>query len=54
MISKFNKIYYVGRILEQGPTVLIVEDEDGHIFGGFATDSWVVGPRFFGKIYHSF
>ncbi|XP_026466572.1 uncharacterized protein LOC113370117 isoform X2 [Ctenocephalides felis] len=45
--NSFNTL--LGRILEQGPTVLIVEDEDGHIFGGFATDSWVVGPRFFGK-----
>lgn len=38
----------LGRITEQGPTVLIVEDTNGHIFGGFATDAWKLSPKFVG------
>lgn len=31
---------FIGRIMDQGSTVIIVEDTNGYIFGGFATDSW--------------
>lgn len=34
--------------MNQGPSVLVVEDDHGHIFGGFATASWTLGPKFFG------
>lgn len=33
---------FIGRIMDQGSTVLIVEDTNGYIFGGFATDSWAL------------
>lgn len=39
----------LGRIMDQGPTVLIVEDTNGHIFGGFATDSWSLSANFVGN-----
>ncbi|XP_058819255.1 MTOR-associated protein MEAK7 [Topomyia yanbarensis] len=39
----------LGRIIDQGPTVIIVEDTNGHIFGGFATDSWALGPNYVGN-----
>nr|XP_018912413.1 PREDICTED: TLD domain-containing protein 1 [Bemisia tabaci] len=35
-------------VLEQGPSVIIVRDSDGHVFGGFANDSWRLGPKFYG------
>lgn len=28
------------QIMHQGPTVLIIEDMNGYIFGGYASDSW--------------
>ncbi|XP_013137967.1 PREDICTED: TLD domain-containing protein 1 isoform X2 [Papilio polytes] len=37
-----------GRIIEQGPSVLIIEDSSGHIFGGFAASAWAFGPNFTG------
>lgn len=39
----------LGRIMDQGATVLIIEDTNGYIFGGFAPGSWSLGPNFFGK-----
>jgi hypothetical protein len=27
-------------IINQGPTILIIEDENGYIFGGYASESW--------------
>lgn len=38
----------LGRITEQGPTVLIIEDQAGHIFGGFASEDWKISPNFAG------
>lgn len=39
----------LGRIMEQGPSVLIVEDTDGYIYGGYATDSWTMRAKFTGS-----
>lgn len=38
----------MGRIMDQGPSVIIVEDTDGYIFGGFAASSWSLSPNFVG------
>ncbi|KAJ8925661.1 hypothetical protein NQ315_009506 [Exocentrus adspersus] len=38
----------IGRIVNQGPSVLVVEDRNGYIFGGFAPGNWELGPKFFG------
>lgn len=38
----------LGRIMDQGPTVIIVEDSNGYIFGGFAPTTWALGPNFIG------
>lgn len=40
----------LGRIMDQGPTVIICEDTDGYIFGGFAPDSWSLSPNFVGQL----
>ncbi|KAF6078623.1 MTOR associated protein, eak-7-like protein [Phyllostomus discolor] len=37
-----------GRIPRQGPCVLLLEDCDGHVFGGFASCSWAIKPQFQG------
>lgn len=39
---------FLGRIVNQGPSVLIVEDQNGYTFGGFAPANWNLGPNFFG------
>lgn len=38
----------IGRIVNQGPSVIIIEDSNGYIFGGFAPANWSLGPNFFG------
>ncbi|XP_036998311.2 MTOR-associated protein MEAK7 [Artibeus jamaicensis] len=37
-----------GHIPHRGPCVLLLEDRDGHVFGGFASCSWEVKPQFQG------
>ncbi|XP_024591582.1 TLD domain-containing protein 1 [Neophocaena asiaeorientalis asiaeorientalis] len=37
-----------GRITHCGPCVVLLEDHDGHVFGGFASCSWEVKPQFQG------
>nr|XP_055162220.1 MTOR-associated protein MEAK7 isoform X2 [Nyctereutes procyonoides] len=37
-----------GHITQQGPCIVLVEDHDGHVFGGFASCSWEVKPQFQG------
>jgi hypothetical protein len=32
----------------KGPTIIVVEDKHKHIFGGFASESWRIEPRFYG------
>lgn len=36
-------------ITNQGPSLVVLEDRDGYIFGGFASCSWEVKPQFQGK-----
>lgn len=38
----------VGRIVGKGPTLLVVRDTGGHVFGGYAAQSWSIGPSFYG------
>jgi len=45
--ESFSKL--TGCILNQGPTIIVVWDDQGNVFGGFATDSWKMGPKFCGK-----
>ncbi|CAG9792910.1 unnamed protein product [Diatraea saccharalis] len=37
-----------GRIQEQGASILIIEDNSGYIFGGYAPYPWSIGPNFVG------
>ncbi|XP_005345813.1 TLD domain-containing protein 1 [Microtus ochrogaster] len=36
------------RITHQGPCLVVLEDRDGYVFGGFASRSWEVKPQFQG------
>merc|ERR1712179_350673 len=45
--ESFSK--FTGCISNQGPTVIVIWDDEGNVFGGFATDSWKMGPKFCGK-----
>ncbi|KAG5899547.1 hypothetical protein JTB14_008233 [Gonioctena quinquepunctata] len=38
----------IGRIVNQGPSVLILEDKNGYMFGSFAPANWDLSPKFFG------
>lgn len=40
---------FIGRIMDQGATVIIVEDTNGYIFGSFSTESWALSPNFTGS-----
>ena len=35
-------------LVGRGPTLLVVRDQKGYVFGGFAADSWQFGPQFTG------
>ncbi|XP_011152512.1 TLD domain-containing protein 1 [Harpegnathos saltator] len=39
----------LGRIVMEGATIIILQDMDNHVFGGFASDSWKLGPNFIGN-----
>lgn len=39
----------LGRITMQGATIIILQDNDDHVFGGFASDNWSLSPNFTGN-----
>ncbi|KAK6186560.1 hypothetical protein SNE40_008575 [Patella caerulea] len=41
-------VQLIQRIVCHGPTVVIVKDKNGHIFGGFASESWKKNSNFYG------
>jgi len=38
----------VKQIVKKGPTIMIIQDEEGHIFGGFNSKSWELSSNFLG------
>ncbi|XP_064640488.1 MTOR-associated protein MEAK7-like [Lineus longissimus] len=36
-------------IMNKGPSLLIIKDKNGAIFGGFAPESWAVNPQYYGS-----
>eukprot|EP00730_Choanoeca_flexa_P000750 TRINITY_DN10322_c0_g1_i7.p1 TRINITY_DN10322_c0_g1~~TRINITY_DN10322_c0_g1_i7.p1 ORF type:complete len:414 (+),score=85.47 TRINITY_DN10322_c0_g1_i7:101-1342(+) len=40
---------FMGAIAKAGACVLVLEDESGHVFGGFASQPWTIQPAFYGK-----
>jgi hypothetical protein len=41
---------FLHRIVYQGPTILLIKDRDGAVFGGFASTSWRVKSSFAGDV----
>ncbi|XP_058797653.1 MTOR-associated protein MEAK7 [Phymastichus coffea] len=39
----------LGRITMQGATIIILQDGDDHVFGGFASNNWSLSPNFTGN-----
>ena len=37
-------------IKDKGQALLVLKDEDGHVFGGYSSDSWTPKGTFYGKI----
>ncbi|KAM5137972.1 MTOR-associated protein MEAK7 [Mantella aurantiaca] len=37
-----------GHLVDQGPSLVVLRDSDGFVFGGFASKSWEVKPQFQG------
>lgn len=44
--ESFSKL--IGLMMNKGPTIIIVKDRDGHVFGGFAPCSWALSPNYVG------
>ena len=44
----------LGLIVDKGPTVIVVKDKNSHVFGGYASENWTVGPNFKGKHHMNF
>ena len=38
----------VGGLMTRGPTLLLIKDTKGHVFGGFASHTWELKPQFQG------
>ena len=38
----------LGAIIDKGPSIIVIKDQDGYIFGGFASTSWTISPQFTG------
>jgi hypothetical protein len=36
----------------KGPSLIVVKDKDGFIFGGFASQGWELNPKFYGKYFY--
>lgn len=43
----FNR--FTAHCVDQGPTLVILRDKDGFVFGGFAAEDWKKSGKFFGK-----
>jgi hypothetical protein len=35
----------------KGPTLVLVKDKQGHLFGGYASEPWVKNGKFYGEVH---
>lgn len=40
---------FTDKVLGRGPTILIIKDTNGNIFGGFGSESWKKSPKYYGN-----
>ncbi|XP_075225038.1 MTOR-associated protein MEAK7 [Lycorma delicatula] len=40
----------LGKIIDKGPTIIVIVDDHHHMFGGFASQSWTLSPKFQGDV----
>lgn len=45
--ESFSK--FAASIMNRGATIIIIKDNEGNVYGGFSSESWKLGPNFFGK-----
>lgn len=45
--ESFSKL--MSSITEKGPTLIVVREHRGRVFGAFGSKSWTIGPKFFGQ-----
>mmetsp|Transcript_11811 Transcript_11811/g.30823 ORF Transcript_11811/g.30823 Transcript_11811/m.30823 type:complete len:261 (-) Transcript_11811:188-970(-) len=45
--QSFNR--FLKHVCGKGPSILVVRDAKGNIFGAFAPESWTIGPKFHGN-----
>lgn len=41
----------VSHMLNKGPSLLIIRDKTGHVFGGYASQKWELNSRFYGNVF---
>ena len=39
----------LGSITDKGPSLVVIRDTDGHVFGGYAPESWHCNGDFYGE-----
>lgn len=40
---------FMGKVAGKGPTLLLVKDKQGHLFGGYASDPWLKNGKYYGN-----
>ena len=48
-LSGSGRSKLLGSITDKGPSVVVVRDTDGHVFGGYAPESWHCNGEFYGE-----
>ena len=44
----FSETLFIRCIVNKGPTIVFVKDQNGWIFGGYGSSSWMISPKFYG------
>ena len=41
-------------IVDKGPSIIVVRDKEGHVFGAYVSQDWNLGPSFYGLLIYLF
>ena len=36
----------------KGPTLLLMKDKQGHLFGGYASEPWLKNGKYYGEVHY--